>query len=74
MAEKPFPRVYPLTAPADDARFTFGLINDVAEVLAAHGYPPITSGLDFIHLRQVLFGFLYQPAPSAMDTVTNEEC
>jgi hypothetical protein len=25
--------------PADDHRFTFGLITDVAEVLARHGYP-----------------------------------
>ncbi len=74
MTEKPSPREYPLTAPANDARFTFGLTDDVAKVLAAHGYPPITSGLDFVRLQQALFGFLYRPAPSALDTVTNEEC
>lgn len=56
-------RQYPITpAPDDDARFTFGLAKDVADVLEAHGYPKITAGLDFVDLQQALFGFLYGPS------------
>ena len=50
---------YPLPRPADDPKFTFGLIRDVAKVLADHGYPPIDSGGDHVRLQQTLFGFLY---------------
>lgn len=53
-------RIYPLPAPYDDARFSFGLTSDVAKVLAQHGYPPIATGGDFIALQQALFGFLYR--------------
>lgn len=57
-------RQYPIPAPDDDGRFTFGLILEVADVLAAHGYPKVTSGDDFVELQQVLFRFLYSSAPT----------
>ena len=61
-------RQYPISpAPADDPRFTFGLAKDVADVLATHGYPEITSGLDFVDLQQALFRFLYGPPPAGGD-------
>ncbi|GAA1986460.1 hypothetical protein [Amycolatopsis minnesotensis] len=50
--------VYPVPAPEDDPRFTFGLTLQVAEVLEAHGYPRPTA-LDFVDLQQALFRFLY---------------
>lgn len=53
-------RAYPIRPqPEDDPRFTFGLTKDVADVLAEHGYPPITDGMDFVELQQALFRFLY---------------
>lgn len=60
-------RRYPLPRPADDARFTFGLVLDVARVLAEHGYPSIAEpydgcGADFVALRQALFGLIYAPS------------
>jgi hypothetical protein len=59
-------RLFPVPRPdsGDDHRFTFGLIVEVADVLARHGYPDIAgacSGADFVALRQALFGFLYAP-------------
>lgn len=60
------PRVYPLPIPgrdADDPRFTVGLIRDVAEVLARHGYPPVRAGLDIVALQQGLYRFLYVGEP-----------
>lgn len=57
----PGPAFYPLTVPGTDTRFTFGLVFDVAKVLEAHGYPPVTAGLDLVNLRQALFRFLYTP-------------
>ncbi|MFJ8912331.1 hypothetical protein [Amycolatopsis sp. NPDC102389] len=68
---------YPIPAPVDDSRFTFGLIVDVADVLIRHGYPPFSGGKDHIRLRQTLFGFLYStsaPASTGHDVVTGEEC
>lgn len=55
---------YPLPLEIDsDARFTFGLVLDVAEVLARHGYPPLSGdGLDHVDLGQALFRFLYRPS------------
>lgn len=55
-------RAYPLPRPesGDDPRFTLGLVVDVSEVLAAHGYPPVKAGGDLVELRQALFGFLYE--------------
>jgi hypothetical protein len=46
----------------DDSRFTFGLVLEVAEVLARHGYPSPADpdcAADFVDLRQTLFRFLY---------------
>jgi hypothetical protein len=57
----PQPPVYPLPAPADDPRFTFGLLADVAAVLAGHGYPPLRAGADLVRLQQALFTTIYQP-------------
>lgn len=59
MTERAFP-IQP--RPDDDPRFTLGLILEVAEVLAKHGYPDITTpdrARDFVEFRQALFGFLY---------------
>lgn len=57
--------VYPLARPANDRdpRFTFGLIRDVAKVLAEHGFPPVDSGTDHVRLQQALFNFIYEEAP-----------
>ncbi|MEU0794715.1 hypothetical protein ABZ342_32030 [Amycolatopsis sp. NPDC005961] len=56
------PRIYPLPQPEHDPRFTIGLVLDVADVLAAHGYPPLSDGGDdHVHLQQALFRFLYVP-------------
>lgn len=53
-------RQYPIRPrPSEDPRFTLGLALDVARVLREHGYPEVTSGRDFLELRQALFGFLY---------------
>ena len=64
-AEVPESAVYPMPAPDDDSRFTFGLTVDVGKVLAEHGYPPIRTGADYVRLRQALFGFLYALTPAA---------
>lgn len=53
--------VYPLPAPADDPRFTVGLVLDVAAVLAGHGYPPLRAGADLVRFQQALFTTIYQP-------------
>ena len=58
--------VYPIPAPENDSRFTFGLISDIGTVLAEHGYPPIRTGTDFVRLQQALFGFLYTLTPAAL--------
>ena len=57
---------YPLPRPADarDSRFTFGMIRDVARVLADHGFPPADSGTDHVRLQQALFGFIYEEVTS----------
>lgn len=57
-------RAYPLPMPADanDARFTIGLMLEVAAELERRGYPKLT-GLDFVELQQSLFRFLYKVAP-----------
>jgi hypothetical protein len=51
-------RAYPLPQPAEDARFTFGLLYDVAHVLIEHGYPQMT-GRDLVELQQALFTLIY---------------
>ncbi|MEH1125032.1 hypothetical protein [Micromonospora sp. CPCC 206061] len=57
----PLPALYPLPRPADDDRFTFGLVIDMADVLKLHGFPPIRSGTDLVRLQLALFHFLYDP-------------
>ncbi len=54
------PRSYPLPRPADDPRFTFGLLHDVTEVLTRHGYPELDAG-DLVELHLMLFRLIYQP-------------
>ena len=54
-------QAYPLPVPmrgGDDPRFSVGLAYDVAQVLVAHGYPPI-HGRDMVDLQQALYRFLY---------------
>ena len=46
----------------NDPRFTFGLVIDVAEVLARHGYQR-PHGRELVELRQSLYRFLYLPTP-----------
>jgi hypothetical protein len=55
--------VYPLPRPAggDDARFTPGLALDVADVLVRHGYPPLRTATDLLHLQLALFAAIYAP-------------
>lgn len=53
-------RSYPIRPrPDDDPRFNLGLVIDVRQVLADHGYPPVEHGLDIVDLQQALFRFLY---------------
>jgi hypothetical protein len=55
----PAPPAYPLPAPAHDPRFTYGLLFEVADVLARNGFPR-PAGSDWAHLMTALGGFLYQ--------------
>jgi hypothetical protein len=60
---QPTAAAYPLPRPADDdPRFTNGLVFDIADVLAAHGYPR-PAHTDWADLMLALFRFLYQPNP-----------
>jgi hypothetical protein len=52
--------VYPRPAPADDPRFTYGLLFDIAEVLQRNGFPQPT-GTDWANLTTALGSILYQP-------------
>jgi hypothetical protein len=54
---------YPLPRPRIrvDGRFTIGLVLDVADVLARHGYPRPRCGTDLVRLQQALFATIYQP-------------
>lgn len=54
-------RAYPLEQPADDPRFNFGLVYDVARVLESAGYPPIRAGGDLTELVVALRRFIYGP-------------
>jgi len=51
-------RFYPMPAPDDDPRFSFGLLYDAAKMLEAHGYP-MPTGDDLVELQLALFRFLY---------------
>jgi hypothetical protein len=62
---------YPLTLPDGDPRFTGNLIDDVAAVLVAHGFPPLfEDDTVFAGLRTALTGFLYGPAFNTGNKVT----
>ena len=63
-------RRYPIPPPEDDDRFTFGLVLEVADVLAGHRYPKLTSGDDFVALQQALFRFLYDTTTPTTATPT----
>lgn len=54
---------YPLPRPdtGTDARFSIGLVLDVADVLTRHGYPRLGCGADLVRLQQALFTTIYQP-------------
>ncbi|MEU5946344.1 hypothetical protein ABZ793_12370 [Micromonospora sp. NPDC047465] len=63
-------RRYPIPRPADDPRFTFGLVLDVAGVLAEHGYPSMAEsydgcGPDLLALQDALFGLIYAPTDTS---------
>lgn len=52
---------YPVTPPGDDdPRFTFGLLHDITQVLAAHGYPPVSARADLVRWQQALFATIYR--------------
>jgi hypothetical protein len=50
---------YPLPRPDDDARFTYGLLFDIANALQRNGFPR-PAGTDWAHLMATLHRFLYQ--------------
>jgi hypothetical protein len=64
-------RLYPMPAPDDDPRFTYGLLADAVKVLERHGYPRPTSGGDLTALQTALFGFLYD-LPADSDLTVDE--
>jgi hypothetical protein len=49
---------YPVEAPIG-ARLTRDLVNDVAKVLEAHGFPPLSAD-DHGRLHLLLYDFLYE--------------
>lgn len=57
-ATDPGARNYPLPAPGDDVRFTFGLASEVKKLIEQQGYPALT-GRDLVALQLALFEFLY---------------
>lgn len=66
---------YPLPRPpeGDDHRFTFGLMLDVGDVLAKHGYPKV-AGRDAVALMRRLFDFIYEePAEDPLDDSTTKD-
>ena len=74
-------RSYPLPmSVTDDSRFTVSLLVDVRDVLAAHGFPKVQSGVDLLYLEKSLCEFLYAPTttnettPGGTGPVTGEEC
>lgn len=70
---------YPLPRRDDgDPRFTGELIDAVADLLAAHGYPAISDDdTNFARLRDALDGFLYgpeNPAPYTPAQLEGDAC
>jgi hypothetical protein len=64
MDTTPGPRrkpVYPLRPPRhDDERFTAGLVGDISEVLARHGFPPLATSNDVLCFSNALHAIIYQ--------------
>ncbi len=59
MSEHLYP-VEPADSGGSDGRFTFGLVCDVGEVLARHGFPSIDdSPRDHVELQLALYRFIY---------------
>ncbi|MFF8896075.1 hypothetical protein ACF082_01095 [Streptomyces lydicus] len=52
-------RAYPVPAPRPDPRFSEALINEVAALLASHGYPPLSHVFEWGELELALWAFLY---------------
>ncbi|MFJ8470413.1 hypothetical protein [Kitasatospora sp. NPDC094011] len=52
---------YPVPVPKDgqDARFTRGMLFDIARRIEDAGYPPITTGRDLVRLMEALYRFCY---------------
>jgi len=66
-------RAYPLPLPdaaSDDYRLTFGLADDISQVLERHGFPPVRSRQDRDGLMRALLGFVYAPAAPAAPSPT----
>ncbi|GAA1778280.1 hypothetical protein [Luedemannella helvata] len=60
---------FPMPATDTDDRFTYGLVLDVAHVLALHGYPDAAEyydghGADLVAIHLALFRLLYAPSPA----------
>jgi hypothetical protein len=55
--------VYPVAPPVGDRdpRFTLGLVVEVAEVLARHGFPAFEAGDDLVRLELALYRAIYSP-------------
>jgi hypothetical protein len=51
----------------DDPRFDGGLILDLAKVIEAHGFPPITDATDLAGLQQSAFEFIFCARPMVDD-------
>ncbi|MDJ1644505.1 hypothetical protein [Streptomyces pakalii] len=54
-------RVYPMSHPGPDDRFSEELVNSVAALLVGYGYPPFENLQDWAALETALGAFLYQP-------------
>lgn len=52
--------VYPITIRPGDDRFTHDLVAAVAAVLTEHGYPPLTTNNDRLHLTNRLYAAIYR--------------
>jgi hypothetical protein len=52
-------RVYPIRHAGPDPRFAETLVNSVAALLAAYGYPPVTQVGDWAALESALADYLY---------------
>lgn len=51
---------YPITARPGDDRFTHRLVADLAAVLTDHGYPPLVTNNDRLHLTNRLYTAIYR--------------